>query len=113
MTPHFTLVRDLLAFQPIPEDGILTRQVHEDDRLRVVMFTFSAGQRLSEHTAGTTAILHFLSGEAVVTLGDQTIDVQTGAWVRMDPGLRHAVVTKSPVVMLLTLVKKDARRDAP
>jgi len=110
--PGYTFVRDLLAHQPIPEDGILTRQIHDDEKLRVVMFTFSAGQRLSEHTAGTTAILHFLSGEATVTLGDDSIEAQSGAWVRMDPGVRHSVVTKSSVVMLLVLIKKTTTQGA-
>lgn len=106
--PGYTLVRDLLAHQPIPEDGILTRQVYDDEKLRVVMFTFSAGQRLSEHTAGTLAILHFLSGEAAVTLGQDTIDVTAGTWVRMDPGLPHSIITKAPVTMLLILVKRTS-----
>ena len=101
----YTIVQDPLKDQPIPEDGILTRQLYEDETMRVVLFTFSSGQRLSEHTASTTALLHFLSGEATMTLGTDTVDAGPGTWVRMDAGLAHAVVTKSPVVMLLVLLK--------
>ena len=101
----YTIVQDPLQQQPIPEDGILTRQLFEDDTIRVVLFTFSRGQRLSEHTASTTALLHFLSGEATMTLGTDTIEARPGTWVRMDAGLAHSVVTKSPVVMLLVLLK--------
>jgi quercetin dioxygenase-like cupin family protein len=101
-----------MQHQPVPADGILTRQVFEDERLRVVMFTFSKGQRLSEHTAGTTAILHFLSGEATLGLGDETVEAKAGTWVRMDPGLRHSVVTRTEVVMLLMLLKDTTRRNA-
>ena len=108
--PGSTIVPDLLKHQPVPEDGILTRQVFDDESLRVVMFTFSEGQRLSEHTAGTTAILHFLAGDATVGLGDQTVEAHAGTWVRMDPGLRHWVVTKSAVVMLLILLKKTVQQ---
>ncbi len=104
--PGYTLVRDLLDHQPVPEDGILTRQIYDGEELRVVMFTFSAGQRLSEHTAGTPAILHFLSGEAAITLGQDTIDVNAGTWIRMDAGLPHSIITKTPVTMLLVLVKR-------
>jgi quercetin dioxygenase-like cupin family protein len=103
--PGYTVVQDPLKQQPIPEEGILTRQLFEDDTIRVVLFTFSKGQRLSEHTASTTALLHFLSGEATITLGKDTVEVGPGAWVRMDSGLSHSVVTKSPVVMLLVLLK--------
>ena len=101
----YTIVQDPLQQQPIPEDGILTRQLFEDETIRVVLFTFSKGQRLSEHTASTTALLHLLSGEATMTLGTDTIEARPGTWVRMDAGLAHSVVTKSPVVMLLVLLK--------
>jgi len=103
--PGYTIVQDPLKQQPIPEEGILTRQLFENESLRVVLFTFSSGQRLSEHTASTTALLHFLSGEANMTLGSDTIEAGPGTWVRMDAGLSHSVVTKSPVVMLLVLLK--------
>lgn len=104
--PGYMLIQDLLTHQPIPDDGILTRQLFDDEKLRVVLFTFSAGQRLSEHTAGTTALLHFVSGEATVTLGRDSIDAVAGTLIRMEPGLAHSVVTKSSVIMLLVLLKR-------
>jgi len=103
--PGYTLIQNLLTHQPIPEDGILTRQLFDDEKLRVVLFTFSARQRLSEHTASTTALLHFLSGEATITLGTDSIEAGPGTWVRMEPGLAHSVVTKSAAIMLLVLLK--------
>lgn len=106
----YTLVQNLLTHQPIPEDGILTRQVFDDEKLRMVLFTFSAGQRLSEHTASTTALLHFVSGEATVTLGRDSIEAATGTLIRMEPGLAHSVVTKSPVIMLLVLLKREEKK---
>lgn len=105
--PGFTLVLDPQNQQPIPDEGILTRQLHEDATARVVLFTFSGGQRLSEHTASSPALLHFLSGEATLTLGNESFEVRSGAWVRMDPGLPHSIVTRSPVVMLLVLIKSS------
>ena len=103
--PGYALIPNLQIHQPIPEDGILTRQLLDDERVRLVLFTFSPGQRLSEHTSSTLAFLHFLSGEATVTLGKDSVEVGPGAWVRMDPGLAHSIMTKSKVVMLLTLIK--------
>jgi quercetin dioxygenase-like cupin family protein len=99
-----------LTRQPIPEDGILTRQLFEDETMRAVLFTFSAGQRLSEHTASMPALLHFMEGEAVITLGRDTVEARPGTWVRMDPGLAHSIVTKAPVVMLLVLIKAVGKK---
>ena len=108
--PGYTLIQNLLTHQPIPEEGILTRQIFDDQVMRIVLFTFSSGQRLSEHTASTRALLHFLSGEATVTLGQDSLEVGPGAWVRMDPGLAHSIITKSNVIMLLTLIKESSSK---
>lgn len=103
--PGYSIILDPQTHQPIPEHGILTRPVFEDESIRVVMFTFSAGQRLSEHTASTPALLQFLGGEATVTLGPDQFNVGPGAWIRMDAGLAHSIVARSPLTMLLVLVK--------
>jgi quercetin dioxygenase-like cupin family protein len=108
--PDYTIVKDPLTQQPIPEEGILTRQLHEDETMRVVLFTFSKGQRLSEHTASSPALLHFLAGEATVALGQESFEVRSGSWVRMDPGLPHSIVTKAPVAMLLVLLKRAGKQ---
>lgn len=105
MNPPYTLVADLAKHQDMPADGILTRTIHADDSVKVVLFTFSAGQELSEHTASMPAILQFVQGEAELTLGSDKIEVQAGAWVHMPALTTHSIRTKTPVTMLLTLVK--------
>jgi quercetin dioxygenase-like cupin family protein len=52
------------------------------------------------------AVLHFLQGEASLTLGDDTLDANPGTWVHMPKGLRHSIQAKTPVVMLLLLLKE-------
>ena len=103
--PDYTAIDTLLKHQPAPEEGILTRQLLEDEHVRAVLFTFSKGQCLSEHTASSPAILHFLDGDALVTLGNETINACTGTWIHMKSGLPHSVKAKSSVVMLLVLIK--------
>jgi quercetin dioxygenase-like cupin family protein len=88
-----------------PDKGILSRTLYGDDRLKVVLFGFAQGEELSEHTASMPAVLHFLQGEAKLTLGDDTLEVRSGTWVHMPKGLRHSIQAKTPVVMLLLLLK--------
>jgi quercetin dioxygenase-like cupin family protein len=52
------------------------------------------------------AVLHLLPGEAKVTLGDDTVQARPGTWVHMPAGLKHSIKAKTPVVMLLLLVKE-------
>jgi len=90
---------------PPPDKGILSRTLFNDDRLKAVLFGFARGEELSEHTASMPAALHFLQGEAKLTLGDDTVEATPGTWVHMAKGLRHSIQAKTPVVMLLLLLK--------
>ncbi|MFO0929497.1 MAG: cupin domain-containing protein [Gemmataceae bacterium] len=104
-TPAYTLFADLAREAEAPADGILSRTLYTDDRLKVVLFGFAAGQELSEHTAAKPAVMHFVRGEAAVTLGDDTVDAGPNTWVHMAPNLRHAIKARTPTVMLLLLLK--------
>ena len=105
MTANYLHVRDLMQEVQPPDKGILSRTLFNDERLKVVLFAFAAGEELSEHTASMPAVLHFLRGEATVTLGDDRHEAQPGAWAHMPAGLRHSIRARTPVVMLLTLLK--------
>ena len=106
MSHNYTHIIDLAKEVEPPEDGILTRTLFNDDHVKAVIFGFGQGQELSEHTASMPAILHFIQGEATLTLGGDTVEAQTGTWIHMPPELKHSVQTKTAVVMLLLLLKK-------
>jgi quercetin dioxygenase-like cupin family protein len=105
MTNNYIALNDLIHQVELPADGTLSRTLQQDERSKVVLFAFSAGQELSEHTAATPAIMHFLDGEADVTLGSGSLTASAGSWIHMPPQLPHSIRAKTPVVMLLTLLK--------
>lgn len=88
----------------IPAESIVSRTIHKDAQFKAVLFGFAAGQSLSEHSAGQTAVIHILSGTATITLGEDTFEVGPGAWMRLPPRLKHSLLAKTPLVMLLLLV---------
>lgn len=106
MTLTCTHFSDLGKEVQPPEKGILSRTLYTDDRLKVVLFGFAQGEELSEHTASMPAILHFLRGEAILTLGDDRHEAREDTWVHMPTGMRHSIQARSPVVMLLILLKQ-------
>jgi len=91
----------------IPADSILSRTLYNDDQLKAILFTFAAGQELSEHTSSQTAILHFVQGEADLKLGGEAMTAQAGAWVHLPPRLPHSIYAKTPVVMLLLMLTRQ------
>jgi len=107
MSADYVFYPSLEAEAPIPENGILSRTLHNDDHVKVVLFGFAAGQELSAHTAPMAASLQFVRGEARLTLGEDTREVSAGAFVHMPPQLPHGILAKTPVVMLLAMYKQN------
>ena len=101
----YTHILDLAREAEPPVDGILSKTIYQDDQIKAVVFGFGQGQELSEHTASKPAMLFFVKGEASIGLGDDTKDAVAGTFVHMAPGLRHSIKARTPVVMLLVLLK--------
>ncbi|MCG3119759.1 MAG: hypothetical protein ALAOOOJD_02270 [bacterium] len=105
MNTPYLYFPDLAQQMEVPADGILSRTLQQNEKVKVVLFGFGAGQELSEHTASTPAIIQMIQGEAKLTLGDDTIVAKPGAWIYMPPNLKHSLLAQTPVVMLLLLIK--------
>lgn len=96
---------DLNAEVVVADDSTVSKTLHQDERIKVVLFGFAAGQELSEHTASVPAIVHVLEGTARLTLGGEVMSTQAGSWVHMPANLPHSVLARTPVKMLLTLLR--------
>ena len=110
-TNMYTLIPNILDEIHVPENGILSHTVHNDETVKIILFGFSSGQELTAHTAPMPATIQVLRGEAEVTLGDDLIQAAEGCVIHMQPYLVHGIVAKTPLLMLLTLFKA-ARADA-
>lgn len=105
MSAKYAYVRDVRNQAQVPKDGILSQTLQNDERTKVVLFGFAAGQELSAHTAPFPAMLTFLKGEASLKLGGDEQPASEGTFVYMTPYLEHGVKAKTDVVMLLTMIK--------
>jgi len=102
---NYQFLADLESEAVIPQAGILSRVLKKDDSVNVTLFGMAAGEEISSHSAPTPAILYFLTGEATVQLGDDSMDARAGSFIFMPPMLPHAIAAKSPVKMLLVQIK--------
>jgi quercetin dioxygenase-like cupin family protein len=104
MTTKYDYIENLTDLVPeILKDSIVSRTFYEDERLKVILFGFSEGQELSEHTASQPAMLHFLEGEAMVKLGADEHHAHAGTWIHMPAHLPHSVQANKSTLMLLIL----------
>lgn len=103
MSGH-TRFDDLVAEASVPARGIHSQTLSDEDGVTLILFAFAPGEELSEHTSARPAIIHVLSGEAEMTAGDDHFDGAAGTWVRMPPGMPHAIRARTPLVMALYLL---------
>ena len=102
----YTFHPDLVALVgEVQPDSITSRLIHSDELVKVTVFGFAAGQELTEHTASKPAILQVLAGEGTFGLVDQRFEVGPGSFVHMAANLPHTVTARTPLVLLLTLIK--------
>ncbi len=106
MTATATVFDDLTAEAEIPHDGTLSRVLHADDRIRLVLFAFDRGQELTEHTAAMPAVVQVITGRFRLTLGGETVEVDRDSWVHMPAHLSHSVVALEPGRLLLTMIRE-------
>lgn len=104
-SPSFRFFSDLATEVTPPEDGTLSRTLHSDDNIKVVLFGFAAGEELSEHTASMPAIIQIIKGKASLVIDGEAVSGMPGAWIHMAAKAPHSVKAESPLVMLLTLLK--------
>lgn len=95
-------INELIEFA---KDGTVSKTLVDNEKSKVVLFMMAKGQSLSEHTAGTPAIIQILSGRAKVQLAKAVHDTEPGALIFMPPKLVHAIDAEEDLVFLLTLVR--------
>ncbi len=86
-------------------NGIVSRTLIRTANSRVVLFGFTEGQELTEHTSTQAALIQILSGECEITLGGKPCVMKSGELLYMPPNLPHAVRATKQFSMLLTLTK--------
>src|ERR1035441_1478840 len=87
----FSVVENLLKEVEIPRDGTLSRTIHHDGYVKIVLFGFASRQQLSQHTAAVPAIVEILQGDARVTLDGEEKELSAGSWGYMEAKLSHEI----------------------
>lgn len=89
-------------------NGIVSRTLLRTANSRVVLFGFTEGQELTEHTSTQHAIIQILSGECEFSLADKPHALKAGDLLYMPPNLPHSVRATRQFSMLLTFSKPES-----
>jgi len=97
--------QNLAAMTDYQTGAVVSRTLLQDESGTLTVFSFDAGQALSEHTVPFNAFIQVLDGEAEITIGGKPCRVKTGEIVLMPGGISHQVQAVKRFKMLLTMFK--------
>ncbi|UCG12097.1 MAG: cupin domain-containing protein [Deltaproteobacteria bacterium] len=85
--------------------SVVSKILLKTDVGNITLFSFDAGQGLSEHTAPFDAVVQVLEGEAEITIGGQPQKVTAGQMLIMPANVPHSLNAVERFKMLLVMIR--------
>ena len=105
---EMSYLADIGSLVEVAPDSTVSRTVLKADGARLVVFSFDAGQELSEHTAAMPVLLQVLDGRLTVTAAGRSVQLAPGGVIHLTARLPHAVLALEPSRLLLTMLDPRA-----
>jgi quercetin dioxygenase-like cupin family protein len=96
---------DVKALIDYSTDSVVSKTLIDTAAGTITLFSFDAGQGLSEHTAPYDAVVHIVDGEAEITIGGNAVHAREGTMVVMPANVPHALQAAKRFKMLLTMIR--------
>ena len=93
---------DLVSYQ---EGSVVSKTLIDKKIGTVTMFSFGAGQGLSEHTVPYDAFVQVVDGEAEVIINSEPHTVTAGQMIIMPANIPHELKAVKPFKMLLVMIR--------
>lgn len=101
---HLNLVESL----PVVAESTTSRVLVTNDALRIVQFTFDAGELLTEHASPRAVAVQLVSGRMRFTVEGTEHLLSDGDVLYLAPGASHSLVAESACRMTLVMVDLPA-----
>ena len=98
----------LTAALPVVAESTTSRVLISNDAMRIVQFTFDAGEMLTEHTSPRAVAVQLVSGRMRFTVDGTEHVLGDGDVVYLAPGASHALVAETACRMTLVMVDLSA-----
>ncbi len=88
------------------DGGVVSKELIHTDAGSVTLFSFDAGQGLSEHSAPFDALISVTDGEMALYVEGRKNIVRAGQSFIIPSGARHSVKAESRFKMLITMIRE-------
>ncbi len=89
------------------DGSVVSKTLLKKEIGNITLFSFDAGQGLSEHTSPFDAVVNILNGEAQITIGGKTQTVAEGEMLIMPANVPHSLHAQKQFKMLLIMIRGE------
>mgnify|MGYP003556266920 FL=1 len=89
---------------PVVAESTTSRVLVTNDAMRIVQFTFDAGEMLTEHASPRAVAVQLVSGRMLFTVEGTEHDIGGGDVIYLAPGATHSLVAVTACRMTLVMV---------
>ena len=89
------------------DGSVVSKILLKKDIGNITLFSFDAGQGLSEHTAPFDAVVQILDGQAEITIGGEKNNVKEGEMLIMPANVPHSLHAPGRFKMLLVMIRGE------
>jgi len=97
---------DLAMCVDYADGAVVSKTLLDKKAGTLTVFSFDAGQGLSEHTSPYDATVQVLDGSARIVIGGETTVVGTGELIIMPAGVPHELRADERFKMLLIMIRE-------
>ena len=87
------------------DGGVVSKEFIHSNAGSVTVFSFDAGQGLSEHTAPFDALIQVIDGVMQLTVEGRTFNIKAGETFIIPSGAHHSVKAVERFKMMITMIR--------
>jgi quercetin dioxygenase-like cupin family protein len=92
---------------PITAAATTSRSLVDNDRVRVVAFSFDTGEQLTEHTASMPVVVQVIAGTMRFDVQGQSHQLRAGDCVYLPAKEPHSLEAMEPSRLSLVMIRSD------
>jgi quercetin dioxygenase-like cupin family protein len=105
-TDRSVVVSGLAEALPVAAAATTSRTLVDNDRVRVVAFTFDTGEQLTEHTAAMPVVVQLVTGAMRFEVAGEAHHLAPGDCVYLAASEPHSLEALEPSSMTLVMVRE-------
>ncbi len=87
------------------DGAVISKTILKKPSGNITLFSFDAGEGLSEHTTPHEALVQVLDGSVDITIADKVTSVSAGQSLILPANVPHALKATERFKMMLTMIK--------